>query len=120
MSAEVDVEELSRAIRAKRRELELSLNDVSKTTGMVKSTLSRIERGITQLPGTDHLQSLARWLNIPLQRFFKNNRAIVYYEGEMTPAFVRAALLKDPKLTTKSATALADLFEVAYRGMTEL
>jgi|SRR5882672_3324617 len=115
----INTEELGRAIRRRREELELSLRDVADQTNVSASTLSRIENG-TGKPDADNIARLTSWLDMPLERILGHGRddndakAVVYYPHESTPEIVEAHLRADRNLSPETADALAQLFRVAY------
>ncbi|HEV2885218.1 MAG TPA: helix-turn-helix transcriptional regulator [Pyrinomonadaceae bacterium] len=116
----INTEELGRAIRRRREELELSLRDVADQTKVSASTLSRIENG-TGKPDADNIARLTTWLDMPLERILtggkesKNEpKAVVYFPHESTPEIVEAHLRADRNLTAETADALSELFRVAY------
>jgi len=111
---------LGRAIRRRREDLGLSLRDAADLTGVSASTLSRIENG-TGKPDAENIAQLAAWLNVPMQRILGDPRPegeeakpIIYYPHESTPEIVEAHLRADRHLTPATATALSELFRVAY------
>jgi transcriptional regulator with XRE-family HTH domain len=115
----VNTEELGRTIRRRREELGLSLRDVAEKTGVSASTLSRIENG-TGKPDADNIARLTTWLDVPMERIFGGRRdeneekAVIYYPNESTPEIVEAHLRADRNLTPETASALSEVFRVAY------
>lgn len=116
----INTEELGRAIRRRREELELSLRDVADQTNVSASTLSRIENG-TGKPDADNIARLTNWLDMPLERILSRGsestndaKAVVYYPHESTPEIVEAHLRADRNLSPETADALSQLFRVAY------
>jgi transcriptional regulator with XRE-family HTH domain len=116
----VNTEELGRAIRRRREELGLSLRDVADKTSVSASTLSRIENG-TGKPDADNIARLTSWLNMPMERVLSGRHpdsdeapAVIYYPHESTPEIVEAHLRADRNLTPETASALSELFRVAY------
>jgi len=116
----INTEELGRAIRRRREELELSLRDVADQTNVSASTLSRIENG-TGKPDADNIARLTSWLDMPLERILTGRstesgdaKAVVYFPSESTPEIVEAHLRADRNLTRETADALSELFRVAY------
>jgi transcriptional regulator with XRE-family HTH domain len=116
----VNTEELGRAIRRRRDELGLSLRDVADKTSVSASTLSRIENG-TGKPDADNIARLTAWLDMPMERVLSGRHAnseeaaaVIYYPHESTPEIVEAHLRADQNLTPETATALSELFRVAY------
>src|SRR3982751_2385613 len=116
----VNTEELGRAVRRRREELGLSLRDVANETSVSASTLSRIENG-TGKPDADNIARLTTWLDVPMERILsgrdpkaEESKAVVYYPEEPTPEIVEAHLRADKNLTPETASALSELFRVAY------
>ena len=116
----INTQELGRAIRRRREELNLSLRDVADQTNVSASTLSRIENG-TGKPDADNIARLTTWLDVPLHRILGGGReergeakAVVYYPHESTPEIVEAHLRADRNLSPETADALSELFRVAY------
>lgn len=116
----VDTQELGRAVKRRREELKLSLRDLAATTSVSASTLSRIENG-TGKPDADNIARLTSWLDVPMERILSGHRletdstkAVVYYPQEPTPEIVEAHLRADKNLTPETASALSELFRVAY------
>jgi transcriptional regulator with XRE-family HTH domain len=116
----VNTEELGRAVRRRREELGLSLRDVANETSVSASTLSRIENG-TGKPDADNIARLTGWLDVPMERILSGRdpkaeptEAVVYYPQEPTPEIVEAHLRADKNLTPETASALSELFRVAY------
>jgi len=116
----INTEELGRAIRRRREELNLSLRDVADETKVSASTLSRIENG-TGKPDADNIARLTGWLDMPLERILHHGRdeasdakAVVYFPHESTPEIVEAHLRADRNLSPETADALSQLFRVAY------
>jgi transcriptional regulator with XRE-family HTH domain len=116
----VNTEELGRAVKRRREELELSLRDLANETGVSASTLSRIENG-TGKPDADNIARLTTWLDVPMERILGNRqpdsqegKPVVYFAREPTPEIVEAHLRADRNLTPETAAALSELFRVAY------
>ncbi|PWT94921.1 MAG: hypothetical protein C5B55_02040 [Blastocatellia bacterium] len=116
----VNTEELGRAVHRRREELGLSLRDVANVTGVSASTLSRIENG-TGKPDADNIARLTSWLDVPMERILSGRHPqsaaanpVVYYPQEPTPEIVEAHLRADRNLTPETASALSELFRVAY------
>jgi transcriptional regulator with XRE-family HTH domain len=116
----VNTEELGRAVKRRREELGLSLRDVAAKTSVSASTLSRIENG-TGKPDADNIARLTAWLDVPMERILsgrnqdtETSQAVVYYPEEPTPEIVEAHLRADRNLTPETASALSELFRVAY------
>ena len=116
----VNTEELGRAVKRRREELGLSLRDVADKTSVSASTLSRIENG-TGKPDADNIARLTAWLEVPVERILSarpvqddSSQAVIYYPQEPMPEIVEAHLRADRNLTPETASALSELFRVAY------
>lgn len=116
----VNTEELGRAVKRRREELGLSLRDVADKTSVSPSTLSRIENG-TGKPDADNIARLTAWLEVPVERILSarpsqddSTPAVIYYPQEPVPQIVEAHLRADRNLTPETASALSELFRVAY------
>jgi len=116
----VNTEELGRAVKRRREELGLSLRDVATKTSVSASTLSRIENG-TGKPDADNIARLTAWLEVPVERILSarpasddSSQAVIYYPQEPVPEIVEAHLRADHNLTPETASALSELFRVAY------
>jgi transcriptional regulator with XRE-family HTH domain len=117
----VNTQELGRSVKRRREHLGLSLRDVANVTGVSASTLSRIENG-TGKPDADNIARLTSWLDVPMERILAGRNpettetaAVVYYPQEPMPEIVEAHLRADRNLTPETATALSELFRVAYK-----
>src|SRR5436305_11260889 len=116
----VNTSELGNAVRRRREEQGLSLRDVADKTGVSASTLTRIENG-TGKPDADNIARLTSWLDMPMERVLSGRHssnddaaAVIYYPHESTPEIVEAHLRADQNLTPETASALSELFRVAY------
>src|ERR1700681_914440 len=116
----VNTSELGSAVRRRREQRGLSLRDVADLTGVSASTLSRIENG-TGKPDADNIARLTSWMKMPMERILGARRAegedapaVVYYPHESTIEIVEAHLRADRNLTPETASALSELFRVAY------
>jgi transcriptional regulator with XRE-family HTH domain len=117
----VDLQGLAQALKAKMRALPehlQNLNHVSNQTGVSASTLSRTIR-VIGMPEIDTIHRLAHWLGVPLTRFVKDGRQghtdmVAYLPDEETPSKVAALLRHDESLSPQAATAISEMFRVAY------
>lgn len=114
----INTADLGKAIKRRREELKLSLRDVADKVDVSASTLSRIENG-TGRPDADNIARLTQWLDMPVDRLFKQNSSdvepVIYYPHEATPDIIEAHLRADKDLTPETANALSELFRVAYK-----
>ena len=125
------VARISGLIKARRRESNISLREAARQSGMSPSTLSRLERGATpSLPDTENLDRLARWLGMPVNELItpdseeqpkgrKSSKKLSQKPPEMNmPEFVEVHLRADKNLSPETASALAELFRLAYKQFT--
>ncbi len=114
----INTADLGAAIKRRREELKLSLRDVADVVDVSASTLSRIENG-TGRPDADNIARLTQWLDMPVDRLFKQAdgdvEPVIYYPHEATPEIVEAHLRADKNLDEQTAKALSELFRVAYK-----
>jgi transcriptional regulator with XRE-family HTH domain len=114
----INTADLGKAIQRRREELKMSLRDVADVVGVSASTLSRIENG-TGRPDADNIARLTQWLDMPVDRLFRQSSAdvepVIYYPHEATPEIVEAHLRADKNLSPETAKALSELFRVAYK-----
>ncbi|MER3429449.1 MAG: hypothetical protein C4325_10710 [Blastocatellia bacterium] len=115
----INTVELGKALKRRREQLQWSLRDVANEVRISASTLSRIENG-TGKPDADNIARLTDWLKIPIERVMtksgqEESSPVIYFPHEPTPEIVEAHLRADPNLTPETATALAELFRVAYK-----
>lgn len=117
----VNIKELGDAIHRKRDELRMGLRAVADATGVSASTISRIENGTCQ-PSTENIVRLAEWLRMPMERFIgvrdpenEQTAPVIYYPQEATPDIVEVHLRADRNLSPEAASALAEMFRVAYK-----
>ncbi len=61
---------IGRQIRIYRKQMEITVSDLSKMTGLSTGMLSKIENGNTS-PSLSTLQALSNALSIPMTAFFK-------------------------------------------------
>lgn len=62
---------IGQRVRSLRRKQQLSLGDIEKRVGLMRTYVSRVERGRT-IPSLDTLEKLAFALRLPMYRFFCN------------------------------------------------
>ncbi len=114
----INTADLGKAIKRRREELKLSLRDVADVVDVSASTLSRIENG-TGRPDADNIARLSQWLNMPVDRLFRQQSSavepVIYYPHEATPEIIDAHLRADKNLSPETANALSELFRVAYK-----
>ncbi len=109
-------------IKAKRREMGIGLRTAAEESGVSPSTLSRLERGISQsLPDTETLTKVAVWLRVSLEDIVTQNKSDnALDEPELnTTEAIEVYLRADKNLTPETAKALSDMFKMLYKQFTE-
>lgn len=116
----IDVGQLGERLRRVRIQRQLTLREVAEETGISVPSLSRIERGSAKEFKSGTLLSLARWLGVDINDLSGSPPPVKRRGGkiiEATPDVVELHLRADRKLDRKSATALANLFRLAYEKL---
>src|SRR3954471_122471 len=108
MSDAIDLVLLGERLRKVRKEREMTLEDVSKATGVSIPTLSRVERGDAKGLLGETLITLSNWMGTSA-RLWRKADAV-----DSTPDVVELHLRADKNLDRKTADALAQLFRAAY------
>lgn len=67
------IEELGKIVNHRRKILGLSIRDLAELTGMSKTTISQIERGISN-PTFEVLQNIFEYLNLEIKVEVKNHK----------------------------------------------
>lgn len=132
----IRVEDLSRLIREKRKQLGLTLEQAARASGVPLATLGRWERycsttsngdgvRIFRSPDTRTLALLARWLNVSVTRVLDvqappEAHGVSHHETDTIPDIVEAHLRADRHLDEKTAGSLGKLFRLAYEQYAEL
>lgn len=109
-------------IKAKRREMGIGLRTAAEESGVSPSTLSRLERGISQsLPDTETLTKVANWLGVSLEDIITQNKSnSTFDESDLsTTEAIEVYLRADKNLTPETAKALSDMFKMIYKQFTE-
>lgn len=94
----VDLNLLADRLRETRKTREMTLDEVSRVTGVSIPTLSRVERGDAKGLQSETLLAISNWIG--------------------TPDMVELHLRADKNLDRQTATALASLFRKAYEEHT--
>jgi transcriptional regulator with XRE-family HTH domain len=118
----IDVEGLGGRLKRLRNERHLTLREVAKATGVSVPSLSRIERGAAKEFKSGTLLSLAAWLGKEVSELKGVPPPVPQHGGKAidgTPDIVELHLRADRKLNKKSATALANLFRIAYEQLAQ-
>jgi transcriptional regulator with XRE-family HTH domain len=114
----VQADELGKLLSQRRRQLKLSLGEVSRQTGISAATLSRWERQRTD--GDPHkMQVVARWLGVQLDpatspRPEPPSDPIDHVQQAGTVQYVEAHLRADRNLDSKTAEVLTRVFRALY------
>jgi transcriptional regulator with XRE-family HTH domain len=112
--AYLDVDALYGALDATRKEKELSWRDIAKEAGVSASTLTRMAQG--KRPDVDGFASLVAWLGVPADYFIR--RTDQGSKRTASPmAMISTYLRADKHLDKKSAEALEDIIQVAWRTL---
>lgn len=108
---------ISALLKAKRREGGIGLRAAAHECGVSPSTLSRLERGVSpSLPDIETLAKLASWLNVSVDSLLFDDSDD--REGEIpsltTPEVVEVHLRADKNLSSGTAQALSEMFQLLY------
>ena len=76
--------DIGQRVRALRTQKKLSLGDIEKRVGLLRTYVSRVERGLT-IPSIETLEKLACAMQVPLYLFFCNGQR----PNGSTPKFSR-------------------------------
>lgn len=98
---------LASTLRARRREMRLSLRDLADQTGVSFNTLSRVERG--HVPDLTNFQRIIDWLGMPAGAFLDAEPS--------TPRAIARHLLSDRRLSQEGAAKIAEMVEEMYRNL---
>ena len=114
----VHPDDLGKLLAARRARQRLSLEQVSRQTGVSAATLWRWERKRTDRD-PHKLHAVARWLGVRLDPAvvpfsLPITDPIHHQEGEGTVELIEAHLRADRNLDPKTAAALARMFRAAY------
>ena len=128
MTHQPSLARLAALVKAKRRELNLSLREVARLSGISPSTLSRLERGIAPaLPDAETLEKIAQWMGVPVDELIaapSPGQPPLNRSGQVpelsTPEVVEVHLRADKNLSPQTARALAELFKLAYEQFTRI
>lgn len=109
--ADLDVSELGRLVRQKRKDEQLSLRQAAALARVSFSTLSRVEDGAQ--PDLSTFMSLCAWLGVEPARFFapSSRRA----QSAVDQAIEH--LVTDPALTPEAADRIASVVRDLYRAL---
>lgn len=106
---DLDRADLGGILRARRRELHLSLRDLADQTGVSLNTLSRVERG--HIPDLKNFHLIVAWLDIPAERFFERTT------DSSTPEVIARHLRADSRLPESAAAQIAQIVEEMYHKL---
>ena len=110
----IDASELATRIKARRRELGISLRAAAVEVGVSAATLSRVERG-DYLPDRDNLFRLLRWVGAPVAE--PSGPAEPHPPGAATMEAVELHLRADKDLTPADAETIAQMVRLAYERL---
>jgi transcriptional regulator with XRE-family HTH domain len=110
----IDATELATRVRARRRELKISLRAAAAEVGVSAATLSRVERG-DYLPDRDNLFRLLRWVGAPVAE--PSGPAEPHPPGAATMEAIELHLRADKDLTPADAETIAQMVRLAYERL---
>ena len=112
----IDVADLGRLVRGRRKVQGLSLRDVEEQLegAITASSLSRIERGA--IPDSKNVPVLARWLEVPLDAIGWPGESRESHE-RATPDVVEVHLRADRNLEPEAAEVLSTMFRHLYESV---
>ena len=121
MAESIDLPYLAERLRSVRKERGKRLEDVAKDIAISIATLSRIERNETRGVDAETLLAIAKWLNLPADQLSERPKmpSIAGAQPTSTPDVIELHLRADPKLSPKTARALAAMFRIAYEQMAQ-
>jgi quercetin dioxygenase-like cupin family protein len=106
-------QQVGERIASLRRQLDLTLDDLAAGTGMTRSYLSKLERGLTSI-SVDNLRSVAHCLGVEMVYFFERDprsTAVVTRRGTGTPLSVgKTSAIAETLITTTRSTLQATLY----------
>lgn len=110
----IDASELATRVKARRRELGISLRAAAAEVGVSAATLSRVERG-DYLPDRDNLFRLLRWVGAPVVE--PSGPAEPHPPGAATMEAIELHLRADKDLTAADADTIAQMVRLAYERL---
>jgi transcriptional regulator with XRE-family HTH domain len=110
----IDASELATRIKARRRELGISLRSAAAEAGVSAATLSRVERG-DYLPERDNLFRLLRWVGAPAAE--PSGPSEPHPPGAATMEAIELHLRADKDLTPDDAETIAQMVRLAYERL---
>lgn len=117
MAEPIDVERFGQRLRRVREERGLTLQQVSKATGVSVPTLSRIERGGSKEIDAGVFLILSNWIGARPDDFRLNAGPLPLPGRRIaasTPEAVELYLRADKNLDQRAAALLAEMFRAAY------
>jgi len=113
----LNVRALYAALDKTRRSRDLSWRDLAKSAGVSPSTLTRLGQG--KRPDVDSFGALVQWLGISAEQFLEDPRSQSQQEEPEPMAVISTYLRASKDLSPKSAEALEDIIEAAYKRLKE-
>jgi transcriptional regulator with XRE-family HTH domain len=110
----IDASELAIRLKARRRELGISLRTAAAEIGVSPATMSRVERG-DYLPDRDNLFRLLDWVGAPVAE--PSGPAEPHPPGAATMEAVELHLRADKDLAPADAETIAQLVRLAYERL---
>ena len=123
MAESIDLPYLAERLRSVRKKRGKRLEDVAQDIEVSIATLSRIERNETRGVGAETLLAIAKWLDLPADQLSERPKSPplpgTQSKPASTPDVIELHLRADPKLSPKTARALAAMFRIAYEQMAQ-
>ncbi len=121
MSGQVDLEALYDALDTLRQARDLTWREAAKQIGVSASTLTRLGQGAS--PDVEGFAKMVNWLGMSANDFFRtsdtNSRQTKPQKDELL-AVVSRHLRASKELDARSAKALENIIQAAYKQMKEL
>jgi transcriptional regulator with XRE-family HTH domain len=114
----INLEKLARALKNKRANLGLTLDQVETETKVSPPTLSRLERNLREgsekfVPDLNTLAKLAKWLGVSIASLLDPQEAPEKRDQPL-PDVVEAYTRADKNLDPEDAKALTEIFKIYY------
>jgi transcriptional regulator with XRE-family HTH domain len=100
---------LGAILKARRRQRQLSLRDLSALIDVSFNTLSRVERG--HVPDLANFNRILDWLDLPAEQFLDEP------SRSTTPEAIARHLRADPRLSREAVTQIAKTVEEMYHSL---
>lgn len=113
--AHLDIPALYAALDANRKEKDLSWRDVAREAGVSPSTLTRMAQG--KRPDVDGFAAMIAWLGLPAEHFLRGPERAKAKKSPSPMVMISTYLRANKELDKKSADALEDIIQAAWRTL---